>query len=69
MAIVFIVPKGNAPLTKRYVVETAGDDVLRTSKTQKLAIDWAKENSHTVHVARVRKLRDKRVPAHWRKVK
>jgi hypothetical protein len=51
-----------------YVVETEGDHVLHTSKTQKEAIDWSKANGHTPHVARVRHLNDKKKPDHWRKV-
>jgi hypothetical protein len=36
------------------------------SKTQEQAISWAKSNGHTPHVARVRHLNDKKIPAHWR---
>ena len=43
-----------------YVVETQGDEVLGTFTTQKAAIDWAKANGHSPHVARVRHLNDKR---------
>ena len=49
-----------------YVVETAGDHVLGTFKTQKEAIDWAKANGHHPLVARVRHLNDKKIPDHWR---
>ena len=49
-----------------YVVETDGDHVLSTFKTQKEAIDWAKAIGHHPHVARVRHLNDKKIPDHWR---
>jgi hypothetical protein len=51
-----------------YVVEDHADNVLGTFKTQKEAIDWAKNNSHKPHVARVRHLNDKKKPDHWRAV-
>lgn len=51
-----------------YVVETQGDHLLGTFSTQKEAIDWAKEQGHEPHVARVRHLNDKKNPDHWRKV-
>ena len=35
-----------------YVVEDHADHVLATFKTQREAIDWAKKNSHSPHVAR-----------------
>jgi hypothetical protein len=50
------------------VVETQGDEVLGTFGTQKAAIDWAKQNGHSPHVARVRHLNDKKKPDHWRAV-
>jgi len=59
-------PEGSA--ISDYVVETQGDHVLHTSSTQKGAIDWAKTNGHTPHVARVRHLNDKKRPDHWRAV-
>jgi hypothetical protein len=70
MAIVYIEarPKGR-PEGDRiddYVVETH-DQVLGIFKTQREAIDWAKSNRHTPHVARVRHLNDKKTPDHWRK--
>ena len=68
MAIVFIVPKGDTALSKRFVVETEGDHVLHEAYTQEDAIKWAKSKGHTPHVARVRHLSDKRVPDHWRAV-
>ena len=37
-----------------YVVEDHADHALGTFKTQREAIDWAKTNGHTPHVARVR---------------
>jgi hypothetical protein len=72
MAYVFIEarPKGRpegSPIMD-YVVETAGDQVLHTAYTQAAAIDWAKANGHTPHVARVRHLNDKKRPDHWRAV-
>jgi hypothetical protein len=51
-----------------YVVETQGDQVLGAFNTQKAAIDWAKANGHSPHVARVRHLNDKKRPDHWRAV-
>jgi hypothetical protein len=51
-----------------YVVETASNSVLHTAKTQEAAIEWAKSNGHTAHVARVRHLNDKAKPDHWRAV-
>ncbi|GAC1564381.1 MAG: hypothetical protein NVS2B5_30600 [Beijerinckiaceae bacterium] len=72
MANVFVEPrpKGRPEGTaiSDYVVEEHGDHVLHTSATQKEAIDWAKQNGHTPHVARVRHLNDKKTPDHWRKV-
>ena len=59
-------PEGSA--ITDYVVETAGDQVLKTTATQREAIDWAKANGHTPHVARVRHLNDKKKPDHWRAV-
>ena len=43
-----------------YVVEDHADHVLATFKTQREAIEWAKKNGHTAHVARVRHLNDKK---------
>jgi hypothetical protein len=51
-----------------YVVEDESDAVLATFKTQKEAIEWAKENGHTPHVARVRDKNDKKKPDHWKSV-
>ena len=72
MATVFIEarPKGR-PEGERiddYVVETAGDVLLKTTTTQAEAIAWAKANGHSPRVARVRHLDDKRFPDHWRAV-
>jgi hypothetical protein len=72
MSVVYVEarPKGKAegsPITD-YVVEDHADHVLETSKTQKEAIDWAKKNGHSPHVARVRHLNDKKRPDHWRAV-
>ena len=49
-----------------YVVEDHADDVLATFKTQREAIEWAKKNGHTAHVARVRHLNDKKKADYWR---
>jgi hypothetical protein len=49
-----------------FVVEDHADHVLATFKTQHEAIDWAKKNGHTPHVARVRHLSDKNKADHWR---
>jgi hypothetical protein len=72
MAIVYVEarPKGRSEGTRidDYVVEEQGDVVLYTSRTQEQAISWAKSNGHTPHVARVRHLNDRRIPAHWRAV-
>ena len=72
MATVFIVPrpKGDNEDTPidHYVAETEGDRALGTFKTQEGAIAWGKSNGHTLHVARVRHLPNKRIPDHWRKV-
>jgi len=72
MAIVYVEarPKGRPEGSHidDYVVETQGDQVLNTFSTQKAAIDWAKANGHSPHVARVRHLNDKKRPDHWRAV-
>lgn len=72
MAAVYVEarPKGRPEGThiQDYVVETQGDHVLGTFKTQKEAIDWSKTQGHTPHVARVRHLNDKKRPDHWRAV-
>lgn len=71
MAVVYIEarPKGRpeaSPITD-YVVEEHADKVLATFKTQHEAIEWAKSNGHTPHVARVRHLNDRKQADHWRK--
>lgn len=72
MAVVYVEarPKGRQEGTRidDYVVEDAADSVLHTSRTQAEAIDWAKRNRHSPHVARVRHLNDKKKPDHWRAV-
>jgi hypothetical protein len=70
MAVVYIEarPKGRAegsPVTD-FVVEDHADHVLATFKTQREAIDWANQNRHSPHVARVRHLNDRKNPDHWR---
>ena len=63
-------PKGRpegSPIND-YVVEDSADNILKTTATQKAAIDWAKANGHSPHVARVRNLNDKKKPDHWRAV-
>ena len=72
MATVYVEarPKGRpegSPIDD-YVVEDHADHVLQTFKTQRDAIDWAKKNGHTPHVARVRHLNDKKKADHWRAV-
>jgi hypothetical protein len=61
-------PKGRQEGTaiEDYVVEDHADHVFETFKTQREAIDWAKKNGHTPHVARVRHLNNKKIPDHWR---
>ena len=59
-------PEGSA--ITDFVVEDHADSVLHTSKTQHEAVEWAKKNGHTPHIARVRHLNDKNKPDHWRKV-
>jgi len=49
-----------------YVVEDHADHVLETFKTQHDAIEWAKRQCHSPHIARVRHLNDKRKADHWR---
>src|SRR5262249_46982025 len=61
-------PKGRpegSPI-EDYVVEDHADHGLATFKTQREAIDWAKGEGHTPHVARVRHLNDKKKADHWR---
>jgi hypothetical protein len=61
-------PKGRSegvPI-KDYVVEDDADHALATFKTQREAIDWARNQGHAPLVARVRHLNDKKHPDHWR---
>lgn len=72
MASVFIEarPKGRpeaSPIAD-YVVEDHADHVLAAFKTQHEAIDWARKNGHSPHVARVLRLNDKKKPDQWRTV-
>ncbi len=70
MANVFVEPRpkgrqeGSA--IEDYVVEDHTDHALATFKTQHEAIEWARNNGYSPHVARVRHLNDKKVPDHWR---
>ncbi len=57
-------PEGNR--IDDYVVEDHADHVLGTFRTQREAIDWAKNQGHAPLVARVRHLNDKKRPDHWR---
>ena len=61
-------PKGRHEGTaiEDYVVEDHNDHVLKTFKTQKEAIDWAKTEGHHPLVARVRHENNKTKPDHWR---
>lgn len=72
MAIVYVEPRAKArdehePIVG-YVVESHAGGVLHEAHTQAEAINWATSHAHTVHVARVRHLTDKKVPDHWRKI-
>jgi hypothetical protein len=61
-------PKGRpagSPITD-FVVEDHADKILHTSRTQSDAIAWAKAQGHSLLVARVRHLNDKKKPDHWR---
>jgi len=57
-------PKGRAEGSQiaDFVVEDHADHVLATFKTQNEAINWARKNGHSPHVARVRHLNDKKKP-------
>jgi hypothetical protein len=57
-------PEGN-PIDD-YVVEDHANNVLKTFRTQKEAIDWAKQQGHHPLVARVRHLNNKKMPDQWR---
>ncbi len=64
MAVVYIEarPKGRLEGTRidDYVVEDHANHEFASFGTQKEAIDWAKRNNHSPHVARVRHLNDKK---------
>ncbi len=62
-------PKGRPEGTaiEDFVVEDHKDHALATFKTQHEAIEWAKKEGHSPHVARVRHLNKKAEPGHWRK--
>jgi hypothetical protein len=64
---VYISPRRrvNGPI-EDYVIEDHKDHVLKTFKTQKEAIDWAKKEGHHPLVARVRHENNKTKPSHWR---
>ena len=68
--IVFIEPRPKGlpegDPVEAYVVEDHADHVLETFKTQHDAIEWAKRQGHSPHIARVRHLNDKRKADHWR---
>jgi hypothetical protein len=70
MATVYIEPRPEGRVegspVSDYVVEDHADHVLHTGKTQTEAIEWAKKNGHSPHVARVRHLNDKKRPDQWR---
>jgi hypothetical protein len=72
MTVVYIEarPKGRreGSLIADYVVEDHAHHSLTTFNTQLEAIEWARKNGHSAHVARVRHLNDKKNPDHWRKV-
>jgi hypothetical protein len=61
-------PKGRPEGThiEDYVVEDHADHQLGSFRTQREAIDWAKQQGHSPLVARVRHLNDRKKPDHWR---
>jgi hypothetical protein len=61
-------PKGRQEGTpiEDYVIEDDEDHVLKTFKTQKEAIDWARKEGRHPLVARVRHENNKSKPDHWR---
>ncbi|QCE35831.1 hypothetical protein FAI40_10395 (plasmid) [Acetobacteraceae bacterium] len=69
---VFIVPHpahSTGKPVEHHEVKKAGGEVLHKTKTQKEAIDWAKEKGHVPHVAREKETKpDPNNPEHWRKV-
>ena len=72
MATVYVEarPKGRLEGTPiaDYVVDDLADHPLGTFRNQQEAIDWARRNGHSPHVARVRHLNDKKKPDPWRAV-
>jgi hypothetical protein len=70
MANVYIEPRpkgrSEGSAIEDYSVEDSASHVLKTFKTQREAIEWAKRNGHAPLVARVRHLNDKKHPDHWR---
>jgi hypothetical protein len=69
--VVFIEPRPKArpegsPI-EDYAVETSAGNVLNTFTSQKLAIDWAKDEGYTPLVARVRHTH-KGNRDHWQRV-
>lgn len=70
MSIVFVEPRpkgrpDGSPV-EDYAVEDHADHLLQTFETRHRAIDWSKRHGHRPHVARIRRLNDKRKPGHWR---
>jgi hypothetical protein len=61
-------PKGRqeGSAVEDFVVEDHADYVLAAFKTQREAIEWARNNNHSPLVARVGHLNDKKVLDHWR---
>jgi hypothetical protein len=58
-------PEGSA--VDDFVVEDRADHVLATFKTQKEAIDWARQNNHSPpRCPRPAPSTDKKIPDHWR---
>lgn len=61
-------PKGRqeGSAVEDFVVEDHADYVLAAFKTQREAIEWARNNNHSPLVARVGHLNDEKVLDHWR---
>jgi len=51
--------------TTHHVVIVAGK-IVKETKTQQEAADWALKEGYAVHVARERHLQNRDQPAHWR---
>jgi hypothetical protein len=68
MAQVFVEPRPKGRKEGDQIDDYVVEHVLHTAKTQEDAINWAKKNGHSPHVARVRHLSDKKTPDHWRAV-